>query len=215
MPASAHPNLFPGISAPIDGTQPTADSPSDARAAVAGPWSNSFTRRIDGEDEPAANASPSESTETPAKRMTRTEQVLAHLRVHGPSTSGEICRALGIDNRGGIGPFIVPAVRTGRIVRIGGKYGLPDGAEAVQSAAAPASTAKPVERKVKRSAPPRLPDAAPASNETPKPDFVLFVDELQLLSYADGSVVLQSEQARIEVQPRQMKAFLVLAQLRA
>lgn len=215
MAASAHPNLFPGISAPIDGTQPTADSPSDAGAAVAGPWSNSFTHRINGEDEPAADASPSESTEAPAKRMTRTEQVLAHLRAHGPSTSGELCRALGIDNKGGIGPFIVPAVRSGRIVRAGGKYGLPDGAEPTQSAATPIITAKPVERKAKRPSPPRATDVAPASRETPKPDFVLFVDELQLLSYADGSVVLQSENARIEVQPKQMKAFFVLAQLRA
>lgn len=216
MGTAMHPNLFPGAAAVTVEAHDDANSAADHAASRQSPWSNSFARRTADESASAKSATAEGAPPATAgveKKPTRAQQVIAHLRESGPSTSAELCRALGISNKGGIGPFIGTALQNGQIIRIDGKYTLP-AAPGSEIAEVPAAPLHQPERKTKQSPAPAPREVAPSPREMPTPDLVLFVDELQLLAYADGSIVLQNAQARIEVRPRQMRAFLVLAQLR-
>jgi len=86
-------------------------------------------------------------------------------------------------------------------------------------------------RKPRAAKPAPEPEAAPSPTPAPaptpepaaksvapvhgrKPEFVLFVGELQLLAWFRGGITIQAEESSIELTPEQTRALLVLAELR-
>ena len=118
----AHPHMFPGVSsgAAVDIEPPEAVAKEavatdadvggiSATPAPATAWANNFSPKKLAEVEETRHA-------------TRADEVIAYLRVHGPSPAADLCRALQITSKAGITPFINRAMKEGRIVRVDGKY---------------------------------------------------------------------------------------------
>lgn len=217
MKAVAHQNLFPGAVDPEADAKSDGDTPTLHAAPSNTPWSNPFPHRIADDEEPLSAPQMPLASKGPdiaaTKKPTRTEQVIAYIREHGPATSAELCRALEIESKGGISPFITPAVASGRIIRVDGKYALPSPTDAPAADAASRASRMQASKAEEPSAS-RRDDPAPIAPGTSQPDFAVFIDGLQVSSYADGSHELQHGSVRIQIQPHQMRAFLVLAQLR-
>ncbi|KPD17237.1 hypothetical protein ADM96_20195 [Burkholderia sp. ST111] len=131
----SHPNMFPvaGESVAIAAAEaaprqkPVAveAAPVDnvtAAPAPASAWANPLSKL-------RATAAPGE-----ARHATRADEAIAHIRIHGPSSAADLCKAMGITSKGGITPFINKALHDGRIVRANGKYSI--GGEASTQTAA-------------------------------------------------------------------------------
>lgn len=235
----AHPNMFPGANsgtpAPTEGKpaeKPIAtDADAGGIAATPAPvtaWANPLLpKKLTGIDE--------------SRHTTRADEVIAYLRIHGPSPAADLCKALGITSKAGITPFISRAMKEGRIVRADGKYAIggevgtelraeptavPEAISHFEKATAIVAMRKPPKPKEAAPAEPSpapapAPTAAPAPVEVQaapakpgrKPLLVVSVGELQLLAWAGGGITIQTEDASIELEAIQTRALLVLAEL--
>ncbi|KFX64228.1 hypothetical protein KBK24_0121545 [Burkholderia sp. K24] len=260
----SHPNMFPGAAvASAPDAQIATDADVAGIAATPAPtsaWANPLSKLRPAATPAATPASPE------TKQATRADQAIAYLRTHGPSTPGDLCKAMGITSKGGVTPFINAALSDGRIVRNNGKYSLPGEAAAQPSAEPkatpaavshfeaastivagrkkakaiaahpePAATAAPANlpvpaseaaaaiaamRQPAESEPPPLPAHAPDPAVIPaapsgrKPDFVVFVGDVQLLSWPDGDITIQTENCTVDLDARHFRALLTLVELR-
>lgn len=261
----SHPNMF-GVgaraaAAPSD----TIDKPIDAEENVAlagsesappaGPWANPVGKL----------QTPADAGADGAKRQSRIDQVIAFLREKGPSTSGQICKGVGLASSAGIAPYVAAALKDGRIARVDGKYCVGVGSDVGSKEAAPSATdaaqapapaqptvptpAAPAEaaaaiaamrQPAAGSAPAAIahfdaataivakrkqgaaPTSEPAATPLPaahvptgrKPEFVVFVDDVQLLAWPNGDLTLQTERGAIELKLQHFRALIALAKLR-
>lgn len=93
-----------------------------------------------------------------------------------------------------------------------------------EAAAAIAAMRQPAETEPEPSStqgePPPLPICAPGPAVTPsapngrKPDFVVFVGDVQLLSWPDGDITIQTENCTVDRDARHFRALLTLVELR-
>lgn len=54
----------------------------------------------------------------------------------------------------------------------------------------------------------------PSPPPMPKPEFVIFVDHLQLLCWPDGAITIQTESSMVELKPQHFRALMTLVELR-
>ncbi|MFM0270141.1 hypothetical protein PQQ59_06120 [Paraburkholderia aspalathi] len=92
---------------------------------------------------------------------------------------------------------------------------------ASEAAAAIAAMRQPIEAEpkgqLKECEPPPLPAPVPVSTATPtgrKPDFVVFVGDVQLLSWPDGDITIQTESSTVELKHHHFRALITLVELR-
>lgn len=234
-----HPNMFPvgaaAGEAPVSEASAATDADVggiDAAPAPVDPWANPITTLQKRGDKPYIPAG-----------KTRADQAIRYLRENGPSEGGAICKALGITSSGGLSPFIAGALKDGRIVRADGKYSIGSAAPAT-AAEAPSPTPAPVpavaeakadlpaiahfeaataivarKPKAQRQAAP-APTPAPHGDPEPtkvtgrKPEFVLFVGDVQLLSWPQGDITIQTDENTIELKPEHFRALMTLVELR-
>jgi len=234
-----HPNMFPvgagaGTAAALASEAPVAtDADVGGIASTpspADPWANPISALQKRADKPYIPAG-----------KTRADQAITYLRENGPCDGATLCKALGVNSHGGISPFIAKALKDGRIVRADGKYAV--GGEApADSVAAPALTAAPVTvaaetkselpaiahfeaataivaRKPKAQrrpspAPSAAADPEPAKPTGRKPEFVVFVGDVQLLSWPEGDITIQTDSSAIELKPVHFRALMTLVELR-
>ncbi|KPD17236.1 hypothetical protein ADM96_20190 [Burkholderia sp. ST111] len=70
------------------------------------------------------------------------------------------------------------------------------------------------------SEPPPLPTLAlgpavlPAATAGRKPDFVVFVGDIQLLSWPDGDITIQTESSTVDLKHHHFRALITLVELR-
>lgn len=215
-----HPNMFPRAagesSALVDETNPeviVTDADVGGVAPPVNPWANPSKLTAFKPAEP----------EQAGKKLTNAERVIAYLREHGPSAGAPIATALHMGEGGaGIQPFISKAIKDGLIVKHGrGVYALPGQPLPEQPEPAPARAKAPVEKPKKVDAPPEVivaPAPSPTQSTPPaegrKPDFVIFVGDVQLLAWPWGGISIQHEDHTIKLDVAQTRALLVLAELR-
>jgi hypothetical protein len=85
-------------------------------------------------------------------------------------------------------------------------------APAPTPAPAPAAAPAPAPAAAREIAPTEV--AAKPAKPGRKPEFVLFVDAVQLLTWAEGGITIQAEDSTIELTPECARALLVLVELR-
>lgn len=224
MTSTPHPNMFPGAGETVAIGQPEDEAPKAATAVVdvadhaeaaASAWANPAERlrRAVG-TAPAAEPKAPEKSKEP--RLSHSEKAIAHLRANGPSTAAELSAALGITSRGGITPFIGPALKHGDIVRDGRHYALPG-----QAPRAAASNAVEAVRSCYQPAPDKVPSSAAVTVEQSRaqpserePDFTLSAGGALLISWPDGSVTVQRGGASGELAPHHLKLFRIFVEMR-
>lgn len=256
----SHPNMFPiaGESVAIAAAEAAprqkaavAEAPADDVSAAPAPtsaWANPLSKL-------RPSAVPGEET----KHTTRADEAIAYLRAHGPSSPGDLCKAMGITSKGGVTPFINGALKDGRIVRVDGKYSIggeaaakPDTepkaapeaiahfeattaivagrkkaksvapanlpvapSEAAAAIAAMRQSAEPeAETPQAKDEPPPLPAPVPPTSTGRKPEFVVFVGDIQLLSWPDGDITIQTENSTVELSHQHFRALITLVELR-
>jgi hypothetical protein len=233
-----HPNMFPaGAASSVAESAAPAVTDADvggiaATPAPSDPWANPLSALQKRGDKPYIPAG-----------KTRVDQVITYLRQNGPSDGATLCKALGITSSGGISPFIANALKDGRIARVDGKYSIgserpaasvaspvpapapppaPDVAEPKAELPAIAhfeATTAIVARKPKVTrpvapAPAPSPAAEPTKPAGRKPEFVVFVGDIQLLSWPEGDITIQTEACTVDLKREQFRALTALVELR-
>jgi len=231
-----HPNMFPaGAASSVAESGAAVVTDADvggiaATPAPSDPWANPLSALQKRGDKPYIPAG-----------KTRADQAITYLREKGPSDGAALCKALGITSTGGISPFIANALKDGRIVRVDGKYSVGSetpGASLAAPAPAPApapdiaepkvelpaiahfeATTAIVARKPKATRPvPSTPAPSPAPEPTKpagrKPEFVVFVGDIQLLSWPEGDITIQTEACSVDLKREQFRALTALVELR-
>jgi hypothetical protein len=224
-----HPNMFPhagetvsmaALTARADDTP--AQNPEGQLTGSASPWANP----VDSLQKAVTVKNVTIETEK-ALRLSRVDQVIDYLRVHGPSRGREICDALGIRKDAGISPFVSSALKDGRIEREGSYYMLP-GQKAPQAtrAAAPVNAEPAASDASPRAASERAPDSAapasialgadapPAKLGARQPDFTLAKDDAMLTSWPDGAITVQRGGSLVELTASHVKLISTLIELR-
>lgn len=230
-----HPNMFPVagervvIEASVDSEASTTVEQAAEPSRSIDPWANPIGRLKRAETAKASAAPPAAAKE---KRKTRADQVIELLGEHGPMNGARLREALGITAGAGITPYIGSALKSGRILRDGHLYKLPD--EAPRSAARrqPDPEPRPTTEALKAEAEAPEPAAeavlpVPAADviapsperlrETTKmrtPDFTVSAGDAMLIGWPDGSATVQRGGIFVELMPNQVRLLRVFLELR-